>query len=95
MLTHPIHDRYITYREAMTIMGLPNDFELLEPKKSANHICQNVPVQTAQDMATEVREYLLGNRETINSTLTFQYNHNQKHEVQDERASATLENFFA
>ena len=73
-LTHPVEDRFITYREALTIMGHPDNFELLDPHKSANHICQNVPVQTATDMATEVREYLAGNRPTINSTYTFQYN---------------------
>ena len=58
MLTHPVEDRYITYREAMTIMGLPSDFELLNPKKSANHICQNVPVQTATDMASKVSDLM-------------------------------------
>jgi len=78
MLTHPDEDRYINYREAMTIMGMPNDFQLIEAsKKYANHICQNVPVQTAADMANEVLEYLNGNRQTINSTLTFQSNHNK------------------
>jgi site-specific DNA-cytosine methylase len=73
-LTHPVEDRFITYREALSIMGHPDDFELIDPAKNANHICQNVPVQTATDMATEVREYLAGNRPTINSTYTFQYN---------------------
>ena len=52
MLTHPDEDRFITYREAMTIMGLPQDFELLNPKQSSNHICQNVPVNTAKDIPT-------------------------------------------
>lgn len=55
MLAHPIEDRYISYREAMTIMGLPDDFELLNPHKNVNHICQNVPVKTAQDMAEFVK----------------------------------------
>ena len=55
-------------------MGHPDNFELLDPKNSSNHICQNVPVQTAADMATEVREYLAGNRQTIDSTYTVQYN---------------------
>lgn len=74
MLTHPVEDRFITYREALSIMGHPDNFELLDPKNSSNHICQNVPVQTAADMATEVREYLAGNRQTIDSTYTVQYN---------------------
>lgn len=54
VLTHPVQDRYISYREAMTIMGLPDNFELLNPKKNVNHVCQNVPVQTAADVAGEV-----------------------------------------
>lgn len=80
MLTHPVEDRFITYREALAIMGHPDNFELLDPKNSSNHICQNVPVQTAADMATEVREYLNGNRQTIDSTYVVQYNGTRKME---------------
>lgn len=93
-LTHPVQDRYITYREAMSIMGLPENFELLEPKKSVNHICQNVPVQTAQDMAEEVKQVLLGNRPFIDAPVVFQYNHSQKHEVETS-PSQTLEDLIA
>jgi len=94
MLTHPDEDRYISYREAMTIMGLPDNFELVEPiRKNYNHICQNVPVQTAADMATEVREYLLGNRSTINSTYTFQYNHTQKLEIKNQNYKTIVDYF--
>lgn len=74
MLTHPDEDRYITYREAMTIMGLPSDFELLDPKKSTNHICQNVPLYTALDMADEVTAALDGKRDFAKADLFFQYN---------------------
>lgn len=87
-LTHPLEDRYITYREGMAIMGLPNDFELLDPMKSANHICQNVPVRTAQDMAVEVREYLLGNRETIRAPMVFQSNFNKSHTIEAGESSS-------
>lgn len=93
MLTHPHEDRYITYREAMTIMGLPQDYELLNPKKSYNHICQNVPVQTAEDMATEVKEYLAGNRQMITSNMTYQSNHTQSFEVKDEKINSLAEFF--
>jgi site-specific DNA-cytosine methylase len=92
MLTHPVEDRYITYREAMTIMGLPSNFELLNPKKSANHICQNVPVQTATDIATEVLEYLNGNRVMIDTDYVLQYNHTQKAEYATKQN--TLESFI-
>ena len=87
-------DRYITYREALTIMGMPSDYELLDPKKSVNHICQNVPVQTAEDMATEVKEALEGNRNWLDSTYIFQNNNNNSYELWDESTCETLERFF-
>jgi site-specific DNA-cytosine methylase len=93
MTTHPHEDRYITYREALTIMGMPDDYMLLNPRQSVNHICQNVPVQTATDMATEVREYLLGNRQMIDSTLTYQYNATQSL-VTEKSKNASIEAFF-
>jgi site-specific DNA-cytosine methylase len=92
-LTHPDYDRFITYREAMSIMGLPENFELLDPKKSANHICQNVPVKTAFDMATEVREVLLGHRDYVSSDVVFQHNHTQTHKV-EKQLSHTLEDLL-
>lgn len=82
-LTHPDEDRFITYREAMTIMGLPSNFELLDPKKSSNHICQNVPVMTAKDMADEVIATLEGKREMVNSTYAIQYNTTGEYEILD------------
>lgn len=92
-LTHPVEDRFITYREAMSIMGLPENFELLDQKKSANHICQNVPVKTAFDMANEVKQVLLGKRETVSSPVVFQYNHTQTHKV-EKQLSHTLEDML-
>jgi site-specific DNA-cytosine methylase len=92
-LTHPVEDRYITYREGLSIMGLPDNFELLDPEKSVNHMCQNVPVQTAEDMATEVLAYLNGQRPMINSTYTFQYNFDHRIETPGAKA-LTLEEFF-
>jgi site-specific DNA-cytosine methylase len=79
MLTHPVEDRFITYREAMSIMGLPEDFELVDAsKKNANHICQNVPVQTAKDMANEVKKYLHNELEMVDTDYILQYNHKQR-----------------
>lgn len=81
MLTHPVEDRYINYREAMSIMGLPQNFELLDPKKSSNHVCQNVPVKTASDMAGEVLAALSGKRDWVDTSYMVQYNHSQKTEI--------------
>lgn len=79
MLTHPTDDRYISYREAMSIMGLPESMELIDPSKNINHVCQNVPVGTATDIAFEVRAALLGNRTFVPSRLLFQHNQYQRH----------------
>lgn len=94
-LTHPTEDRYITYRESLAIMGMPDNFELLDPKKSTNHVCQSVPVQTAEDMATEVKAALEGERQWLNATYVFQNNNSKKYEIWDEQTSETLERFFA
>ena len=83
VLTHPHIDRYVTYREAMSIMGLPRDFELLDPKKSINHICQNVPFATAFDMASEVKATLAGERNMIETDCLFQSNFQGYYEVWD------------
>jgi site-specific DNA-cytosine methylase len=93
MLTHPDLDRFITYREAMTIMGLPSDFELIKPNtKSRNHICQNVPVQTAADMATEVLSVLNGKRTMLDVDYVLQNNATQTEEYFVEQN--TLDQFF-
>ena len=59
-LTHPDEDRYLTLRECLSIMKLPKDFILQGGLKNINHICQNVPVTTAQDMAEHVLRYVDG-----------------------------------
>lgn len=94
-LTHPTQDRYITYREAMTIMGLPQNFELMDAsKKNVNHICQNVPVQTARDMAAEVRAYLEGKRPTVKHRYAIQRNLEQRDDFPLSRGE-DLQEFFA
>ena len=93
-LTHPDEDRYITIREAMTIMGLPQDFELLGARRNLNHICQNVPVTTAFDMANEIKEVLEGRRDMLNAELLYQFNTNKTHFVRDTEPIPTLETFF-
>ena len=75
-------------------MGLPSDYELLEPTKSYNHICQNVPYQTAVDMATEVKGVLEGNRPWINAKLVLQHNHSQSVEILDRADTPSLDSFF-
>ena len=83
-MTHPVEERFLTYRECMGIMGLPSDFELLNPRRNLNHVCQNVPVTTAKDMATEIKKYLEGQLPMMKATQLLQDNNTQRHEVWDE-----------
>jgi len=61
--THPYEDRYLTVRESMRIMHLPEDFNLINT--SINHICQNVPVKTAEDMIDGIFKYFEGSLDLI------------------------------
>src|SRR5208282_4365218 len=70
-ITHPVQDRFLSYRECMTIMGLPSDFELLSPKKNLNHVCQNVPLQTARTMGYEVKAALEGQRQWVTTNSIY------------------------
>lgn len=73
-LTHPDEDRYITIREALAIMKLPRDFQLQGGLKNLNHICQNVPVTTAMDMAKSIKDYLEGNLDILRTDFLIQDN---------------------
>ena len=57
-IVHPSKERGITIREAMHLMGLPHDFEMVS--NYMNHICQNVPVTTATDWTNEILRFLKG-----------------------------------
>lgn len=95
-LTHPDEDRYITIREAMEVMKLPRDFELLGGLRNLNHICQNVPVTTAMDMATEVKAWLDGERDSIDSTdkVWVQANANGRYTIIENKEINSLEGFL-
>lgn len=93
-MTHPYEDRYLTYRECMSIMGLPEDFELMSPSKNLNHVCQNVPVGTATDMAMEIKAALEGKRDMLNSDLLYQFNTNKSYEIRDFSDPPSLESFM-
>jgi hypothetical protein len=70
------------------------DYELLNPEKSANHICQNVPFQTAKDMATEIKAVFEGQRTMINTDFLYQNNYDGSYENWNKKVN-TLENFLA
>jgi hypothetical protein len=55
-------------------------------------MCQNVPVQTATDMATEVIAYLNNERKMVDSEYVLQYNHTQRLDYKEPQP--TLEAFM-
>ena len=73
-LTHPDEDRYLTIRECLEIMGMPRDFNLHGGKKNLNHICQNVPVSTATDMANSIGAYLRNELKMLDTDFLIQDN---------------------
>lgn len=93
-MTHPTEDRYLTYRECMSIMGLPEDFELINPSRNLNHVCQNVPVGTATDMAMEIKAVLEGKRDMLNGVLLYDMNTSKTRRMEDDEPPNTLESFI-
>ena len=91
-LTHPKEDRYLTVREALSLMKLPNDFQLLNPKRSLNHICQNVPVTTAEFAAKMVKKYLDKKLDMIDTDFLIQ--DNRKKALKYEKNSLQLTDFM-
>lgn len=91
-LTHPDEDRYLTIRECLSIMKMPEDFQLQGGLSNLNHICQNVPVSTAMDMVTSIRDHLDGKLDTIQTDFLMQDNKSQSMEYAKE--SLQLDEFM-
>jgi len=49
-------DSFVSLRDGLRIMGMPDDFDLLgkQPRSSANHICQNVGANVSKDMMDNI-----------------------------------------
>lgn len=89
MLTHPDENRYLTLRECLHIMKLPSNFILQGGAKNYNMICQNVPVTTAEDMATEIKQYLAGKLPMSNARFVIQDNKTMRNYFEDELNTLT------
>ncbi|MBT4995555.1 MAG: DNA cytosine methyltransferase [Hellea sp.] len=94
---HPHYDRSLTIREALYLMGFPDDFELLNGMTSMNHIAQNVPVPTSRDMHLQIAKFLNGELPMSETNYLRQNNHTEKTEfdVRGTSNQPTLEEFFA
>ena len=94
MLTHPDEDRFLTIRECLSIMKLPEDFVLQGGLKNINHICQNVPVTTAQDMAEEVFAYVNGRKDNQLVDTDFMVQDNKTMQIERKNNSVRLDAFM-
>ena len=92
-MTHHRENRFLSYRECMSIMKLPENFELLNPKKNLNHVCQNVPLTTAADMASQIKLYLEGALPMQTANMMYQSNDKMEHEVW-EKEEERISEFF-
>lgn len=91
-LTHPDTDRYLNVREALSIMKMPKDFQLVGGRKNVNMICQNVPVTTAMDMAENIKMFLGNQLLSVESQFAIQDNKTRNFWCEEERS--TLEEFL-
>lgn len=92
---HPTEDRSLTYLEAMHLMGLPEDFELLEGKKNLNHIAQNVSAHSAEFVGRQALLYLEGKLPQTDYNYFKQDNWNDKIEQRCEvKESPVLDDMF-
>lgn len=78
-LLNPFNESYLTLRDCLRIMKMPDDFNLAsdKPLSCTNHICQNVPVTTAEDMMKSVLLYLEGKTIPGDGSYIKQNNKNQ------------------
>ena len=93
-LTHPDEDRFLTIRECLSIMGLPEDFILQGGVKNLNHICQNVPVTTASDMAEHVLRFCDGRLSNQLWDVDFMVQDNRKQSIQKQNKPLQLDAFM-
>lgn len=91
-LTHPIEDRYLTIRECLSIMKMPSDFQLIGGKRNLNMICQNVPVTTAEDMASIIKDWL--DKKLDQKEVNFAMFDNKTQTSMFEEVQQTLESFI-
>ena len=75
---HPEEDRFFNIRELLHLMGMPDDFQIQNPSKNWNHICQNVPVNTAADWAAQVVMFCRGQLDMSPFSFMKQDNVSQK-----------------
>ena len=88
---HPTEDRSLTIREAMHMMGLPHDMELLGGRSNVNHIAQNVPTCTARFVVEQAAKFIRGELSCSGAKFIKQDNWNSRMEIYDMELPPTLD----
>jgi len=70
---HPTEDRRMNMREYMHLMGMPHDFDLIDPKEIGK-LPQNVPTKTSEFIIKEIIEIINGNRNFSSKRFEMQDN---------------------
>lgn len=92
---HPTEDRSLNVREAMHMMGLPHNFELLGGRKNTHIIAQNVPTCTARDITLECIKFIKGELEFSNVDFLKQNNIKRAIETKNYKVEKQLDEFFS
>jgi site-specific DNA-cytosine methylase len=93
-IAHPDEDRFLTIRECLSLMKMPDDFILQGGRKNLNHICQNVPVTTAEDMASEVVKFVEGRSDNRLIETNYLVQDNKNNSWWSEQSSVQLDDFM-
>lgn len=93
-IAHPDEDRFLTIRECLSLMKMPDDFILQGGRKNLNHICQNVPVTTAEDMAFEVVKFVEGRSDNRLIETNYLIQDNKNNSWWSEKSSVQLDDFM-
>lgn len=88
---HPTEDRSLTIREAMHMMGLPHDMELLGGRTNVNHIAQNVPTCTARYVVEQAVKFVEGKLPDSGLKYLKQDNWNKRIVAYDTESPPTLD----
>lgn len=96
-MINPYTGTYLTVRDCLRIMKLPEEFNMLgeKPESSINHVCQNVPVTTAADMMSNVLDYFNGKCDMVDATYLKQSNASMNYEIVDNYEVQSLDEFFS
>jgi len=79
-LVHPTEDRAFTIRELLHMMGIPHDYDLIDPRKNWPHIAQSVPVATSKYIGTQCKKYIEGSL-TIDPSSPFIKQNNKSQSI--------------